>query len=162
MPRSGSSKGLEAVKRFIAERGVEAEILEFSGTVESVEAASRASGYPPGRILKTLIVKGDDEYYAVIIRGDRRLNLKKLADRLGLNDVRLAKPSEIRELLGVGPGEVSPLMEGISRLHVLVDSSVLTIEGDVLVGGGTLRHLVRITPHELLRVLSPSILDVSG
>ena len=161
MPQSEPSKGLEAVRRFIAARGVKAEILEFSDTVESVESASRASGYPPDRILKTLIVKGDGEYYAVIIRGDRRLNLKKLAERLGLKDVRLARPGEIRKLLGVGPGEVSPLMEGISKLHVLVDSSILTIEGDVLVGGGTLRHLVRVTPHELLCALSPSILDVS-
>lgn len=150
------------MKKFIAKRGVKAEILEFSDTVESVEAASRASGYPPERILKTLIVKGDDEYYAVIVRGDRRLNLEKLAKLLGLRDVRLAKPSEIRELLGVSPGEVSPLMEEVSRLYVLVDSSILTIEGDVLVGGGTLRHLVKITPHELLSVLKPTILNVSS
>ena len=41
LPQSEPSKGLEAVRRFIAARGVKAEILEFSDTVESVESASR-------------------------------------------------------------------------------------------------------------------------
>ena len=147
------------VKEFIRKHGVRAEIIEFRETVESVGSASRASGYPAGRILKTLIVIAGGVPYAVILPGDRRLDLKSMAKLTGADEVRLAKRSEVASITGVKPGEVSPLTEEIKKLNVVVDESVLN-KGVVLVGGGSLHHLVRVDVDELLKVLEPRVAPV--
>ena len=157
---SVSVEGVGRVRDFIEKYGVRAEILEFSGTVESVSAASNASGFPPSRILKTLLVIAGKRPYVVILPGDRRLDFKKLSRELNVKNVRLAKPSEVKELLNVKPGEVSPFLDEVLKYDVIVDESVMN-RGEVLVGGGSMHHLVRVHVDEVVRVLKPSIKDVS-
>ena len=79
-----------------------------------------------------------------------------MAKLTGADEVRLAKRSEVASITGVKPGEVSPLTEEIKKLNVVVDESVLN-KGVVLVGGGSLHHLVRVDVDELLRVLEPRV-----
>ena len=89
-----SVKGVGRVRDFIGKYGVRAEILEFSGTVESVSAASNASGFPPSRILKTLVVIAGEKPYVVILPGDRKLDFKKLSRELNVRKVKLARPKD--------------------------------------------------------------------
>jgi len=155
------SEGVELVKTFIRETGIKANIIEYDSTVESVKSASEASGFPPERILKTLILKAGDEYIAAVLRGNDRLDKRKVEYTLGLKGVRFARPDEIKNLLCVGPGEVSPLTEGVASLRVIADSKVAEIREEVLVGGGSLKHLVRVNVDDLLSVLKPIITDIS-
>ncbi|MET1101738.1 MAG: YbaK/EbsC family protein [Pyrodictiaceae archaeon] len=154
------SEGVARVAEFIKRRGLGAEVLEFSETVESVESASRASRVPPHSIVKTLILVVDDEPYAVLVPGDRRLDLGKLRRLLGARRARLAKPSELEEIVGLKPGEVSPLVESVARLRVVLDKEVLGRDV-VLVGGGSIHHLVKVRVSELVSVLNPIVADVS-
>lgn len=98
--------------------------------------------------------------YVMIVPGDRRLNFKAIAKVVGAKKVRLARPNEVTSIAGVKPGEVSPLIESIKSLNVVIDKSALD-EGRVLVGGGTLHHLIRINIEELIRVLNPRIADIT-
>jgi len=153
--------GVEEVGRFLEEHGVKGELLEFPGGVETVEAASRLSGVESRAILKTLILRGGGEWFAVILRGDTRLDLARLRRKLGVRGIRFARAGEIVERLGVGPGSVSPFMEGISSMRVIVDSRVVLLDGPIVVGGGSPRHLLKTTVDEIIRVWRPVILDVS-
>ena len=152
--------GVEEVRKFIEKYGVKAEILEFENTVETVSTASKASGYPERRILKTLIVFADEKPYVAIVRGDRKLSFKEFAKAVGARKVRLAKINEVQNIVGVKPGEVSPLLENILKLSVVLDNSVLE-EKTVLVGGGSLNHLVKIDVNELIRILNPKIAKIT-
>mgnify|MGYP000220983532 FL=1 len=155
-----SLSGVMKVKEFIKMRKLRAEVLEFRESVESVSKASKASGMPPDTIIKTLIVLADDRPYAVLLLGNYRLSLKKLRKFLGVKTVRLAKPDEVGEIVGLKPGEVSPLIDSIAKLSVIVDEKVLK-KDMVLVGGGSIHHLVKISVKELISVLKPIIADVS-
>ena len=125
-----------------------------------LQAPSRASGFPPSKILKTLVAIAKGKPYVVILPGDRRLDFEKLSRELNVSDVRLAKPYEVEELLDVRPGEVSPFLDEILKCSVIIDESVRS-EGEVLVGGGSIRHLVKVHVDEIVRVLKPSVKDVS-
>ena len=153
-------EGVNRVKNFIKEHGVEAEVLEFNETVESVPTASRASGFPPSKILKTLVAIAEGRSYVVILPGDRKLDFGKLSRELSAENVRLAKPDEVEELLNVRPGEVSPFLDEVLKYDVIIDESVRG-KGEVLVGGGSTRHLVKVHVDEIVRVLKPSVKDVS-
>ncbi len=153
-------RGVDRVRDFIRRCEVKAEILEFSGTVESVATASRASGFPPNKILKTLMVIAEGRPHIVMLQGDRRLDLRKLSEELNARDVRLAKPEEVKELLDVEPGEVSPFLDEVLKYSVIIDRSASDL-GEVLVGGGSRHHLVKVHVDEVIRVLRPDIRDVS-
>ena len=155
-----SLSGVVKVKEFIKIHKLRAEILEFRESVESVSKASKASGMPPDTIIKTLIVLADDKPYAVLLLGNYRLSLKKLRKFLSVKTVRLAKPDEVEEIVGLKPGEVSPLIDSIAKLSVILDEKVLK-KDIVLVGGGSIHHLVKISVKELVSVLKPIIADVS-
>ena len=103
------------IKEFIRKYGIKAEILEFKDTVESVASASRASGVSEDKILKTLIVIAGSKPYAVILPGDKKLDFKRLAVVTGAEKIRLARHSEVINITGVKPGEVSPLTEDVKN-----------------------------------------------
>lgn len=152
--------GVGKVEEFIKSRSLKAKILRFEKTVESVKSASEASGYPEANILKTLLVIADGKPYAVILPGDKRLDFKLLTRTLNVKSVRMARAREIRELLGVGPGEVSPLIREILSIKRILDSEALK-KRKVLVGGGSLHTLVEIEIRELVEAIKPEIAEVS-
>lgn len=152
--------GVDRVRNFIRRYGVRAEVLEFRSTVESVSSASRALSFPPSRILKTLVVIAGEKPYVVILPGDRKLDFKKLSRELNVRKVKLVRPKDVEGLLNVKPGEVSPFLDEVLRFDVIIDKSVLG-RGEVLVGGGSLHHLVKVHVDEIIRVLKPSIRDIS-
>jgi len=152
-------KGVDKVKEFISKYKVNAKILKFKETVESVKSASKASGVSEDKILKTLIIIADGKPYVTILPGDKRLNFKQVATILNAKKVRLAKPNEVINITGVKPGEVSPLTEEIKNLSIIVDESVIN-KDEVLVGGGSLHHLVKVNVKELIRILKPRIAQI--
>jgi Cys-tRNA(Pro)/Cys-tRNA(Cys) deacylase len=146
------------VKKDVVE-GIEAEVLEFDDTVESVEKASVLSGYPPSMIVKTLLVRISGKGYVVVLaRGDRRLNLDKLSEALG-GKAGLARPSEVREVLGAEVGAVTPLSQAVKKHQVIADPAIMQNEY-VLCGGGSLHRLYKVKAKDLVSYLSPTIIDV--
>lgn len=140
--------------------GVEVEVLEFTDTVETVEKASRLSNEPPSRIIKTLLLKTSKGYVIAIARGDRKISYKKASQLLGPG-VSLARPEEVKAILGVEPGAVTPILQTVKELRVILDPSILELEKEyVLCGGGSLHRLFRLKTRELLNFLEPEIFDV--
>ncbi|WP_054854790.1 YbaK/EbsC family protein [Vulcanisaeta sp. JCM 16161] len=100
--------------------GLTVDVLEFDRGVETVEAASRESGEPMGRIVKTLLLKANDEYLVAIVRGDKVINFDRLSKALG-KPVMMAKVREVRQVLGVDVGAVTPLNSKVLSLRVIMD-----------------------------------------
>lgn len=138
--------------------GIEVEVLEFDDTVDSVEKASRLSGAPPHAIVKTLLLRCGEEYLVAVVRGDRRLDYEKARARLGKH-VRLASPEEVKAVLNVERGAVTPLSSRVRGLRVIMDPTVCELE-EVLCGGGSLRRLYRVRTRDLLAYLQPELVDV--
>ncbi|MEL9991643.1 MAG: YbaK/EbsC family protein [Thermoproteus sp.] len=137
--------------------GVDVEILEFEEGVETVEKAARASGAPPDSIVKTLLVRAGGEYLLVLARGSVRVDLDALSRALGVAVV-MAKAKEVREVLGVEPGAVTPLSERAMRLKAVADPGILQYQY-VLIGGGATNRLARVKVSDLINALRPSFLE---
>lgn len=138
--------------------GVEVEVIEFSDSVETVEKASRLSGYPRHLIVKTLLLKADNEYIVAVARGDRKVDNSKAEKVLGKR-VELAKSWEVKQVLGVDPGAVTPISKKVKSLRVLVDPQILALDY-VVCGGGSLNRLYKVKTKELLEYLNPQIIDI--
>ncbi|MGD8574381.1 MAG: proline--tRNA ligase [Gammaproteobacteria bacterium] len=92
----------------------------------SIEQVATELGLAPARIVKTLIVEGEDDgLVALLVRGDHELNAVKAEKLSGVaTPLRMASPERIREALGAGPGSVGPV--GL-EIPVFADRSVAVL-----------------------------------
>jgi prolyl-tRNA editing enzyme YbaK/EbsC (Cys-tRNA(Pro) deacylase) len=138
--------------------GIEVEVLEFTDTVETVEKASRLSGYPVSQIVKTLLLKAGRDYIVIVARGDRKIDLEKAKQILGTKTT-LATPREVNTVLGVEVGAVTPYLPRIKSLRVILDPAILEHEY-IVCGGGSLNRLYKVKTRDLLKYLNPEIIDI--
>jgi len=146
------------VVSIIREYGIKAELLVFNDTVESVSKASKLTNEPSSRIIKTLLIKASGDYVITVVRGDRRVDLRKLAEYLKC-DVRMAGYDEVLNVLGVPPGAVTPISRRVLSLRRILDPKILS-EPYVICGGGTLNSLIKLGTEDLIKFLKPEVVDV--
>jgi len=92
----------------------------------SIEEVSAFLKLEPQRVLKTLLVAGNEGgVVALLLRGDHELNAIKAAKLEAVaNPLRFASEAEVREAAGCGPGSLGPL--GL-RIPVIADRSAAAL-----------------------------------
>jgi len=145
---------VEYVERWIKEHGVKWRLIKASGRTTTVDDAARFLGVDRSRIVKTLIVIACNEVYAVIIPGDKKLDMNKLANIIGCKP-RLAKPSEVVERTGYRVGGVPPIALP-SHVKLIIDESLLNLNR-VYGGGGKDGVLLEFNPKELVELVKPLV-----
>ena len=94
--------------------GAEMQIVETPG-MYSIEDLAKGLKLSAQQCLKTLIVEGqNDDLVALVLRGDHELNALK-AERLEgiVSPLRLARPEQIKQVLGNDIGSIGPVGLGI-------------------------------------------------
>lgn len=150
---------VERVSSYLRAAGAEARIEEFpEGTPTAADAAA-AAGCGLDQIVKSLVVVCDGRTVVALVPGDRRGDLKKVADAVGAAKARIASAVEVTERTGFAPGAVAPFpLAGVDE--ILVDRSLLG-HSIVWAGAGSPRHIVGIAPGELVRLTRARPVDAS-
>jgi prolyl-tRNA editing enzyme YbaK/EbsC (Cys-tRNA(Pro) deacylase) len=155
------SSGPDRLEAFLRQHGVDAEILYPGKSTATVAEAAAALGVHPGQIIKSLLFQGKDGATVLVIaRGESRVDQRKLTEATGLRQPRLAPPQVVLELTGYPPGATPPVGH-LTPLKVIVDRSVLQ-EPIVYGGGGGSDVMLRISPHEILRLTGAIVADVTS
>ncbi|HEV7880310.1 proline--tRNA ligase [Bradyrhizobium sp.] len=100
------------------------------------------------QIVKTLVYEvaaasGEDQLVAVLLRGDRSINLVKLQNHLGGIDAKLAAADKVAAIFGAEPGSIGPVgMRG--RIRVLADQSIEGLTNIVVGANKTGWHLADV------------------
>ena len=142
------------LRECIRSKGLDFRIVELSRPTRTVREAAEALGVNPSLIVKTIIVESRGRYYAAIIPGDRRLNLKAVEKVTG-GRARLAERFEVLEATGYNVGSVPPLCLP-SNVQVLVDSSIMGRER-VYGGGGSESSLLEFEPSKLVSAMGYTV-----
>jgi prolyl-tRNA editing enzyme YbaK/EbsC (Cys-tRNA(Pro) deacylase) len=111
------------VQVFLESHGLSA--LEFEpGSTPTAEKAAQRIGVPVGQIAKSILFKGkDDAYRLVVAAGDKRINSGALKRATGAKH-RMANADETKQATGFHPGGVCPFgLEG-SSIAILLDVSL--------------------------------------
>ena len=91
-------------------------------TIEEVTAFLKV---PADKVVKTLVVRGEEGLVALLVRGDHQLNEVKAGKLPGvLNPLEFASDAEIRTVLGCGVGSLGPV--GLN-IPVYADRSVANL-----------------------------------
>ena len=134
----------------------EYEYVDHGGT----EVPAKALGVPERTIVKTLVMEDQDRRpLIVLMHGDRKVSTKNLARQAGLKSVEPCKPEVAQRHTGYQIGGTSPF--GTRKpLPIYVERSILQLD-EIYINGGRRGYLVGIAPTELVRVLSPVLVDVA-
>jgi Cys-tRNA(Pro) deacylase len=148
---------VESVRTYLRDHGLEHDILEFSGSTETVGLAAQALGVKPGLIAKTLAFKLRDKGVLVVIKGDARIDNRKFKDRFGVR-AKMMSPGDVLEKTGHPVGGVCPFALK-EKLEIYLDESLRPFE-KVYPAAGSKNSCIEITPEELFRITGAQWIDV--
>jgi Cys-tRNA(Pro) deacylase len=122
--------------------------------------SARELGLPEHAIIKTLVMEDDAKRpLVVLMHGDREVSTKALARALGVKSVGICAPQVADRHSGYQVGGTSPF--GTRRtMPIYVECGIVALPY-VYVNGGRRGYLVGMAPAELVRVLTPTLVDVA-
>lgn len=123
-------------------------------------ASSAALGVDEHHVIKTLIWQIDARTpLCVLMHGDKEVSAKNLARVIGTKAVAPCTPDVADRHSGYQVGGTSPF--GLRRaMPVYMQQSILELPV-IYINGGARGFLVEIDPHEVSRVLSPTLVDIA-
>ena len=134
----------------------EFEYVEHGGTGHS----SASMGVPEHAVIKTLVMEDErGEPLIVLMHGDRKVSTKELARQAGAKRIAPCKPEVAKRHSGYLIGGTSPFGTR-KRMTVYLERSVLGL-ARIYINGGRRGYLLGMDPAELVRVLSPALVDVA-
>ena len=148
---------------YIALRSLKAKIIEHKKPVKTVDEAVAVLKCKPADIIKSIVVLGKDKFkkstfYLILLQGNRKIKTKKLKSILGIKDLALASPDQVKNITGYNIGDVPPI--GVN-LPVIMDELALN-QKIFYGGGGKSNRNLRISLQELLECINPLIADISA
>ncbi|WP_433749831.1 proline--tRNA ligase [Falsibacillus pallidus] len=111
---------------------------------KSIDQVSGFLNKKPEECIKTMIFKVDEEFVAVLVRGDHEINDIKVKNALGAVSVELASPEEIKEKMNCPVGSLGPI--GLNDMKILADSAVEFIVNGVCGANEDGVHFVNVNP----------------
>ncbi len=124
-------------------------------------ASSGALGVDEHAVVKTLVMEDDRRApLIVLMHGDREVSTRQLARQAGRSSVAPCDPAVAQRHTGYLVGGTSPF--GTRKpLPVYMERSIADLDR-VFVNGGRRGFLVALAPRELIRVLSPTLVDAAA
>ena len=149
-----------AIERFLdaaRARGLAPDVRRFPQGTKTADDAARAIGCDVSQIVKSLVFVAGGRPVMAYTSGANRVDERKLASLLGVEDVRRASPEEARAATGFAVGGTPPFGHP-EALTAFVDPDLLVWD-QVWAAAGTPDSVFPITPVDLRRVTGASTGD---
>ena len=144
---------VERVAAFLRETGGEARIEELPADTPTAQAAADAVGCILGQVVKSLVLVCDGTPLVALVPGDRKADTGKIARLVEARRV----VDQVVAATGFRPGAVSPFP--LERVPVVLVERTLLRHRIVWAGAGSERHLVALSPAELVRLTRGRVED---
>lgn len=141
------------IKKILDEKRVSYETSTHKPVYTSQEAAD-IRGVELKTGVKALLVKtAEDRFVMILVRGDCRADLKRIANLEKTNKVYLATPEEVKKITGCEIGSVPPLGH-LTRLKTYMDETILENE-EVNFNIGEHTRSMKIKSKDLQEAIDP-------
>ena len=147
----------QAARDALDESGLSYRLIRH-GPVASLAEAAQARGVTPAAVVKTLVVRRDnDDYLFVLVPGDRTISWPKLRSVVGERRLSMPDADQARAATGYERGTITPF-GSTSPWPVYADER---INGEITLGGGAHGVAVAVDAHEALQALTAVVADLS-
>jgi len=146
---------LSQLKMYLDGAGIAYTILVHAQNISSAQDGAQRGLGSLSAMAPTFILRTEAGFLAAIVRGDTRLSYKKIKQKLGLKNVSLATPEQVKELTGSDVGHVALVNHG---LKTIIDERVTEVE-TVYGGTGVPNHTLRINPKDVVTLTQVQVFD---
>ena len=144
---------------YLKSKNIEFKTIHLDKIPRTAQDVERIYGCPIHQVLKTLIFIGKTEQIIVVLPGDKRADMNKLKEVTKQNNLRMARPDEVKEITGYTIGGISPF--GIEKnVKKIIDESVFKIK-TVNIGSGKAEIGIELNSEELRRAWDGIIANIS-
>lgn len=147
--------------RALDEMGVPYRVVRHAHKVTNVEEAAAERGVAVRQVVKTLLARRADKRHVIaLVRGDRRLSLKKLARLADCKSLEIAPEADVPRITGYRIGAVAPLGMRRSDVPVYIDHRILE-EPRVSISAGRHDAGLELETEDLIRAVSGQVADIT-
>ncbi|WP_030747929.1 YbaK/EbsC family protein [Streptomyces griseus] len=142
----------------LAELGLDVEVRRFPDETRTAQQAADAIGCEVSEIVKSLIFAADGVPVLVLMDGASRVDVERVREALGAEQVTRADARVVRETTGYAIGGVPPFGH-LTRTRVLADEGLLD-HALVWAAAGTPHSVFALPPKELVAHAGATLADV--
>jgi Cys-tRNA(Pro) deacylase len=147
------------LRQQLEKAGVDFELISKPETVHTADA-SAVSGIRLEQITKSLVcLDPEGRAWVAVIAGDRKLDLKALAQELGVKKMKMCPFDEAHKYSGYPPGATPPVLH--RKIAGVVFDEPLTALEMIYGGGGDNRTLLKINTRQAIALVKARIAAVS-
>ncbi len=152
--------GEHELKDFMRLHDIAGEFVHPGAPTPTVETAAQAMGTRVDQILKSILFLVDEHPILAIACGLANIERRAIADVFGVGKkrVKLASRELVLAITGYEVGAMPPFGHR-QPLETLMEGRILEYN-EVYAGGGAENALLRLDPHEILRVTSARVMSL--
>jgi len=114
---------VKRVEKFLKGFKQSLEVIVLENSARTAKDAAIALNCDVGAIVKSLLLKTEDNFILCLVAGDKRCSINKLKKIKNIKDISMATPEEVKTQTGYTIGGVSPVGH-LNNIEIFIDKSL--------------------------------------
>ena len=134
-------------------------VVELENSAKTALDAANSLNCEVGAIVKSLLIKIENDFLLCLVSGDKRCSLNKLKKISEKKNVRMASADEVKSQTGYTIGGVSPVGH-INKIQIFIDNSLSRFK-DIFAAAGHPNVIFRINYEKLIQITKGDVKDIT-
>ena len=134
-------------------------VVELKDSAKTALDAANSLNCEVGAIVKSLLIKIENDFLLCLVSGDKRCSFNKLKKISEKKNVRMASADEVKSQTGYTIGGVSPVGH-INNIPIFVDNS-LSRFNDIFAAAGHPNVIFKINYEKLIQITKGDVKDIT-
>jgi Cys-tRNA(Pro)/Cys-tRNA(Cys) deacylase len=150
--------------RILEGQNVDYQVVEFPEAIHDARGVAEHAGIPVEHVYKTLVVQSDEpraKPLLVMVAADHTLDLKKLAQAVGIKKLHMARHADAERLTGLKVGGISALPLLNKGFTIYLDEEAILLDYIVISAGQRGLNL-RLDVQDLIHVTGAKLIPTGS
>ena len=134
-------------------------VVELENSAKTALDAANSLNCEVGAIVKSLLIKIENDFLLCLVSGDKRCSLNKLKKISEKKNVRMASADEVKSQTGYTIGGVSPVGH-INKIQIYIDNSLSRFK-DIFAAAGHPNVIFKINYEKLIQITKGDVKDIT-
>ena len=134
-------------------------LVELENSAKTALDAANSLNCEVGAIVKSLLIKIENDFLLCLVSGDKRCSLNKLKKISEKKNVRMASADEVKSQTGYTIGGVSPVGH-INKIQIFIDNSLSRFK-DIFAAAGHPNVIFKINYEKLIQITKGDVKDIT-
>ena len=145
-----NKESVQRVVKVLSNFDTSLKVEVLNSSARTAKDAATALNCEVGAIVKSLLLRTDDNFILCLVSGDKRCSLNKVKKILNKKDVSMSDAEQVKIQTGFSIGGVSPVAH-LNQIKILIDSSLSRYE-NVYAAAGHPNSIFKIGYKQLIEL----------